>query len=299
MVTLDSQDRFERFASWTIIILVCTGILVLCLDFVYTTAQILFDTTFLKGFCFFMAQVILVSAVGGGIGATLGALILRSRWITESAIRFLRLGMWLPFFGAWATSIWVIEWSKEIAVPHWAEPSLQVAIPIIPTVLLAACYHQLTARYTLVLDRRSAAVYVIRSVVLHASFYVFLAQLWLYEKGWYWFEHSASTWWARATATIVLLAPFLLVIVWGSSSRFEKTVSTKGIAAFREIRASSWKSFIGAGILWMLCFAVWNAFYVFLRDVFRIAPIRQVIRAAYALLTSGSMMANWDTSLWW
>ena len=140
---------------------------------------------------------------------------------------------------------------------------------------------------------------MIRPILLHASFYVFLAQLWLYEKGWYWFEHTPSTWWARAIATIVLLALFLLLIVWGGSSRFEKTASMKGTAAFREIFASNWKSFIRAATLWMLCFAVWDNFYVFLRDVFMIAPIRQVIRASYALLTSGSMMANWDTSLWW
>ena len=299
MVTLGSQAQPERFAQWLTIILISAGVLALCLDFIYTTAQILFDTTFLKGFGFFLVQVVLASAVGAGIGASLSELILRSRWITESAIRFLRLGMWLPFFGAWATSTWVIEWSKEIAVPHWTEPSLQLAIPIIPTVLLAACYYQLTARYTLQLNRRSAAVQVIRPILLHASFYVFLAQLWLYEKGWYWFEHTPSTWWARAIATIVLLALFLLLIVWGGSSRFEKTASMKGTAAFREIFASNWKSFIGAATLWMLCFAVWDNFYVFLRDVFMIAPIRQVIRASYALLTSGSMMANWDTSLWW
>jgi ABC-type nitrate/sulfonate/bicarbonate transport system permease component len=300
MPTFDSPAQPERFAQWMIIFSVCAGIAALSLDFIYTTAQILFDPTFLKGFSFFLVQVVLVSAVGGGIGAPLGGLILRSRWITESAVRFLRLGMWFLFFAAWTSPAWLImQRTVDLGSPDRIILILDVAILIIPTTLFAACYHHLTARYRLELNRRSAALYVIRSVLLHASFYVFLAQLWLYEKGWYWFEHSESTWWARATATIVLLAPFLLIVVWGSSSRFEKTSSTKGVAAFREIRASNWKSFIGAGILWMLCFVVWNTFSDLLSTIFMIAPLHDVISAAYTLLTTGSMIAKRESTLWW
>jgi ABC-type nitrate/sulfonate/bicarbonate transport system permease component len=138
-----------------------------------------------------------------------------------------------------------------------------------------------------------------RSVLLHASFYVFLAQLWLYEKGWYWFEHTPSTWWARATATIILLAPFLLIVIWGSSSRFEKTSRMKSLAALRQIQASNWMSFIGAGILWMLCFAVWNALNDLLRAIFMIAPLSEVISAGYRLLTTGSIIAKRESTLWW
>jgi ABC-type nitrate/sulfonate/bicarbonate transport system permease component len=300
MPNLDSSAQPERFARWLTIILLCAGILALCFDFIYTTAQVLFDPTFLKGFGFFLVQIVLVSAVGGGIGATLGELILRSRWITESAIKFLRLGIWLPFLAAWASPAWVImQRTGDLAAPDQTVLILDVAILIIPTTLFAACYHHLTARYTLELSRRSAALGVIRSVLLHASFYVFLAQLWLYEKGWYWFEHTSSTWWARATATIVLLAPFLLITVWGSSSRFEKTSRMKSVASFRQIRASNWKSFIGAGMLWMLCFALWSAFNDLLRTIFMIAPLREVISAGYRLLTTGSMIAKRESTLWW
>jgi ABC-type nitrate/sulfonate/bicarbonate transport system permease component len=297
MSTLDSPAHPERFAPWFSVILVYALILALFLDFV-KTAQILFNPSFLRGFGFFMVQVTFISAVGGGLGTILAELALRSRWITEGAIRFLRLGMWLPFFGAWAAPTWRIEWSKELAAPDWTELILRMAIPIIPTALFAASYHQLTARFTLALDRRSAALYMFRSVVLHVLFFAFLAQLYFYYDGWQWFLYSRTEWWERAAATVLLLAGFLLLIAWGSNSGFEKTSRMKAVAAFRQIRASDWKSFLTAGSLWLLCFAVWNAFYVFLRDVFMIAPIHQVIRSAHRLLTTGSMMANMESTLW-
>ncbi len=266
---------------------------------IYATLQILLDPLFLRGFGLFMVEVTVVSAVGGGIGATLAELALRTQWVTDSTIRFLRLGMWLPLFGVWATPIWRIGWSKELSLPDWAELVSGVGIPIVPTTLLAACYYHLTARYTLQLDRRSAVVPVIRLVVLHVLFVAFVAQLYFHAEGWRWFPYSGYDLWARAAATALLLVGFLLVLVWGSSSGFEKTSKMKGLAAFRQIRASNWKSFLGAGILWILSFAVWNAFYPFLRDVFIIAPIRPVIRAVYRLLTTGSMMANRESTLWW
>ena len=88
MVVLGLRHNLNGLHSGSLHTLISAGVLALCLDFIYTTAQILFDTTFLKGFGFFLVQVVLASAVGAGIGASLSELILRSRWITESAIRW-------------------------------------------------------------------------------------------------------------------------------------------------------------------------------------------------------------------
>jgi ABC-type nitrate/sulfonate/bicarbonate transport system permease component len=299
MAILESQPQPERFAQWMTVFLVGAGIAALCLDLIYATAQILFDPSFLRGFGFFMVQVTLVSAVGGGIGATLAELALRNRWVTESAIRFLRLGLWLPFFGAWATPTWSIKWSDTLSLPYAADPILRLAIPTIATTLFAASYYHLTARYTLQLNRRSAVAHIIPSVVLHTVFFAFVAQGFLYPDGWRWFPtYTGSGWWPSAAAAFLPLAGCLLVLVWGSSSRFDKTAKLKGIADIRQILASNWESLLGAGLLCLLCFAFWNVFYVFLRDVFMIAPLRQVIKAAFRLLTTGSLIANRESTLW-
>jgi ABC-type nitrate/sulfonate/bicarbonate transport system permease component len=73
----------------------------------------------------------------------------------------------------------------------------------------------------------------------------------------------------------------------------------KGLAAIRQIRSPHWQSCFGAGMLWILFFAFWDVFYPFLRDVFMIAPLRHVLRAAYRLLTTGSVIANMESTLWW
>src|SRR6266571_2793757 len=53
----------------------------------------------------FKASSAVASTVGGGIGVGIAELALKSKRCTQSTIRFLRLGMWLPFFVAWAAPI--------------------------------------------------------------------------------------------------------------------------------------------------------------------------------------------------
>ena len=55
---------------------------------------------------------------------------------------------------------------------------------------------------------------------------------------------------------------------------------------------------MGAVFLWLLCFALWDRLFVLIRDVFTIPPIRAVTRAGYRLLTSGSVLANFQEPLW-
>ena len=158
MPSLISPGQPERFAHWLCVFIVSACVVALCFDFIATTTEILVSQAFLRGFGLFVLQVMLASVIGGGIGAILAELALRNPWIAESAIRFLRLGMWFLLFGAWAAPTWGIAWSELLSLSRWAEAVIRVAIPIVPTTFFAACYYQLTARYTLQLDRRAAVV---------------------------------------------------------------------------------------------------------------------------------------------
>jgi hypothetical protein len=98
----------------------------------------------------------IVAIVGGNNGIALGRLIQRNRWLTDSSVRLLRLGMWLPFFLLWSYG--------QIL----AEPGLPPIFRIFPfslasgnrrdlfmlfagllamtTVLFGSCYHYLTRK---------------------------------------------------------------------------------------------------------------------------------------------------------
>ena len=98
----------------------------------------------------------IVAIVGGNNGIALGRLIQRNRWLTDSSVRLLRLGMWLPFFLLWSYG--------QIL----AKPGLPPIFRIFPfslasgnrrglfmifagllamtTVLFGSCYHYLTQK---------------------------------------------------------------------------------------------------------------------------------------------------------
>lgn len=132
---------------------------------------LLVDAVFLRGFGIMVLQVAIVSVVGGAIGLSLAELVLTSEWITSSTIRFLRLGMWLPFFAAWATPTWWIPWDKLLQVSDEVKQILAISIPTLPTVIFAACYYYLSARHTLKLHRRRVLLFFFMPTFLHALFF--------------------------------------------------------------------------------------------------------------------------------
>ena len=292
------QPAIDRVGPWLIILAVLAGILALTWDFLVSVLTVLFDPVFLSGFALTMLQAAVASTVGGGIGVGIAELALKSKRCTQSTIRFLRLGMWLPFFVAWAAPIWWIRWGEVLQAPLWAERILRVVIAISPNVIFAGCYYHLSARYILQLNQRSALSVIASSILLQAVLFSFLAQVFLYRDGWQWFPYPGHAWMARPVATILLVGGFLLLLQRITGNDFEKTAEMTSIATVRQLRDSNWITFLAAGILWFLCFAFWDRFYVFLRDFFAIAPFWLVIRASYRLLTTGSMIANMESTLW-
>ncbi|MGH7772490.1 MAG: hypothetical protein ACREQA_09680, partial [Candidatus Binatia bacterium] len=59
--------------------------------------RLLGASDYLRGFLAMLRLIILCFVPGGLIGVALGSLILRSSWLTQGMLRFLCLGLWLPF----------------------------------------------------------------------------------------------------------------------------------------------------------------------------------------------------------
>lgn len=103
---------------------------------------------------------------------------------------------------------------------------------------------------------------------------------------------------SQPTAAVLLLGGCLFILFSGIGSGFAKTTDTSAISTLRQIHASKPSSLFGAAMLWLFCFGIWDFFTPLLRDFFAIAPLRNVIRAAYRLLTVGSMMPNINATIW-
>lgn len=243
-------------------------------------------------------QIGIVSALAGEVGLATGELVLRHEGCTQSMIRFLRLGRWLPFFVVWAAPIWWIRWSQALNMPVSTEPVLQLVIAMFPTVVFTACYFYLSARYTLQLDRRAAAFAVLLPILSDALLLTLLLQVTLSANGWHWFAPLPPDWRARPSAAVLLMGGFSFLLHRIGGFTLGKTATMNGVTIVRQLRETNWTSRLGAAILWALCFALWYRLFVLLRDIFAIAPLREVTRAAHRLLTTGYVTVSTQEPLW-
>src|SRR6266550_473866 len=135
-------------------------------------------------------------------------------------------------------------------------------------------------------------------IVSDALLLSFILQVTLYVNGWNWFVPIDFEPMARPSAAVLLVGGLSFLLYWIGRCTFEKIANMNGVAIIRQLRETNWISFLGAGILWFLCFALWYRLFVLMRDIFEIAPLQEVVSAASRLLTKGSMIANIEEPLW-
>ncbi len=152
-----------------------------------------------------MIAVALTSLLGGVIGIGSGVLIARSSKFARMAIRFLRLGLWLPFLASW------VFWSS------W--------IPAMAAVILASCYYYLSAKLT-----GGGLPQVIRSTVLQALLFLLVSQVWLgREYGWDWFMEGALGY------SVLILAVFLFLLDRFFRSDFDQAAKERGAILVKQL----------------------------------------------------------------
>jgi len=256
---------------------------------------VLMDINFLRGFGIMLLQVLFASLLGGGIGVFVGSVILRSTWLSQATLRFLRLGQWLSFFVFWALPIWGFKKGELTDAPFWIVVTVMGIIAAFPTVTLSAIYYFLSARSTLGLNGREARPQVVRGTILQALLICLLWQVWLQPYGWRWFIPQVADI-ASGYAAMVLLAVFILLVDRTCQLDFNRAATLHEQNVFRELSEKRRHSLFGALLLAVLCVMLWQVFNRPMKTYFVIDPPLEVLTAGYRLLLVG--LPRTDTPIW-
>jgi hypothetical protein len=119
------------------------------------------DIEYLRGFPGMLRQAMFSLVAGGLIGWAVSLVILRNGWLTQAAIRFLRIAMWFPVLAVYAVHDWF---------------TLGIA-----AAALAAIYQYLAARSFLEFSSLDAFQYAAGEVTVQSLLFTLLAQVWVGE----------------------------------------------------------------------------------------------------------------------
>lgn len=273
-------------------------LLVLAEDLVGGILQVLGDWKFLRGFGLMLLEVVFASLLGGGVGAALGAIISYNVWLTQAAIRFLRIGLWLPFFVFWALPIWGLGKTDRIDAIFWLTVLTISVVAVFPTVVLSTCYYFLSTRFTFGAEWRKARPQVIREIILQTFFISLLSQIWIYPYGWDWLNFPLSRNASEGFTVLILLVAFLFFLELVFRSSFSHTAGIRGTILVRELTSRNWSSLLGAMALAVGCVILWVFFSEPLRKYFLISSPLKIFKTGYVLLTSGGGKPHVGEPIW-
>jgi sulfonate transport system permease protein len=243
--------------------------------------QMIGNFTFLRGFGNTLRQIIFFTLSGYCLGIAIASLALHSSTLARTALRFLRLGFWLPFliFFAVAQSFIILG---------------------ITAVILCSCYHYLVARLLLGFSRREAWIYVARAAFLQAFFFSLIGELWWTNWLSNWmalFKLSeftkAVTVGAGVCATVLV---FLFLVNWFFRFNFDSGARMRRTIVREELNGASWNSFWRAFLLVVACFLLWQAISPWRLNFLYSSPL-EVLRAGSYLFRSGEIWNDIRLSL--
>lgn len=247
------------------------------------------NSTFLGRFALMLAQVAFASLFGGGIGKFSGQMIIRSSWLTQATIRFLRLGLWLPFLIYWTLPIWPPreEYVYDSIIWAW--------LASVTAAALFACYSYLTTLSALELKWSDVRTYLAREVVLQSFLIAVISQFWTGPYSWVWFAGAEVE---RVYAAALLLVSFVFLLGLVFRSNFGQTAQVRGNILVKEIDNSNWSSLAGAFLLAVLCLVFWQLLSAPLAPYLLISPPLDVFRTVYRLLVRGSHIRYVEPIFW-
>jgi ABC-type nitrate/sulfonate/bicarbonate transport system permease component len=193
------------------------------------------DSDLFRGFRGMLRQMIFWIVPGSLVGVAAAYSVLHSRRLTEAMLRFLRLGIWLPFPLLFMRSYRAVWWG-------------------IATAMLCGSYYYLVARQLLSLNGREVLRYVGRETILQLFLFTLLAQLWLGYWQWpaYWalFEPRVGF------QVLAMMAIFIAFINWVFHSDFEGAARTREIVLSRQLESANRSSLLGAIIIAIVCLLI-------------------------------------------
>ena len=265
------------------------------------------DPQFYLSFFTVLIITVLLALIGGKNGITLGKLIHRNVWLAGSAIRLLRIGMWLPIFLLWCYPPSFLHNRAVFQILPLVRPSIGGSrlVSIVAgslattTVFFGACYYYLTRR---LLPRPHAAhgrLHLHREIFLLALFACLLWQH-AYGNGWpyRWIWGVVIGGEAKRVNIPILyitlttwLSMFLVMIVVALTNRLCRW-SLDGAAESRrsllsvELHNSNRRSLVGASLSLVLALLFWQLLNQPLETYFLIPPPAEIVYAIVQLLTS-------------
>ncbi len=181
-------------------------------------------------------QAIFSLVAGGFIGVATGFVILKSRWLTDATIRFLRVALWFPFF-------------VMFAVPD----TFRLGIAAIT---LCTVYHYLTARSLLELQGTETLLHFTREATLQALFVSLVAQVW--TQRWRWIEFPAMQNATVGLGVLTTLVVLLSLVNWVFKSNFNAISQRCAIRGAKELNLAGWSSFSGIALLTVVWLLFWQ-----------------------------------------
>lgn len=238
--------------------------------------QTLLNNAFLEGFGLMAVQLTFASLVGGGIGVAIGSVMIRSDRLAQAAIRFLRIGMWLPFLISWAIPISSSAWR------NWFVPITVAWIESVNAVVFAACYHYLNGRFILGLEWGEAKQEVIRGSILQALFICLISQVWVGPYGWMFFW-PGTQFIERIYAAAILLFIILGLVNDECRYSFDQTSKARGDTIRAMLTGGSWRLILDIWLIVLAVAGLWQILSLSGFDPFISSPLA-ILKGGYYLV---------------
>jgi len=281
-----TASRIDRIGPWVIILGVVGVLIGLAWSSRPSVFSILCVPEFLAGFLVYLVQVAFVSVFGGGVGILFGFLIRRHEWLTNSAARFLRLAMWLPFFVFWALPIWRTRPSNHAIVDALTNIVIGASATV-PVVLLGSCYYYLSSRASLELQNLSLRAYVAKSVVPLALLLCLFWQL-LLEVPWPWAWMNSELRISASWSAAILIAVAVVLVNVLSRWSIQSDAEVRPKMLWTELQNSNSRSLIGVVIIGASSLVAWQILAPLLKSSFLIEPPFKVGYSILDLLIFGN-----------
>ncbi|MGZ8500820.1 MAG: hypothetical protein ACXW5W_20895 [Candidatus Binatia bacterium] len=204
-----AKIEFDKLGPWLILATIATSLIILVSDLVPGVIRGFSDPELYRAVGLFLLRLAVVSILGGLFGISLGKMILQSRLLTDSTLRFLRYGIWFAVIVAFGIMV------PDNRIPLTGMSQMRTAVLTAlcgagPSVLLASCYQYLQNKVSDPGVKYPSTRYAIHQVISHSFVLCFFHGMLLSSARWPW------EWWSIRADPSTMLVGCLSVIAVAS-----------------------------------------------------------------------------------
>lgn len=218
------------------------------------------------------------------VGLLAGYLVLRSTWLSQAIVQFLRIGRWAPLLLWWVLGVQLTS-SFENTLPGtwlWTYGSLTVA--------LTSCYEFVVSLYVMRLSRQDALRRVVRGATIHGLFIALVLEVSIWSSLFFSPELGQSK---IGYKVFVAIATGILLINWASRHTFSGAATERAVAVIEELRCEDLNSFLGVSTLFVFVLLLWQSLT---GSIFLISPL-DILAEVSGVMSNGNFSREAATSL--